>query len=220
MLKVSAQVFSYVFHPLMVMSYGLLMLLIINPYMFGYSDTMAGTKLLLVVWMSSFVLPAFATVMMVMTGLIPSLELKEDRMMRIGPMIMTAIFYLWLARNFYHNPDIPPLFSAYVLGATLSVLIAFFINIFSKISLHSVAMGGWLMLTIMMIRFFDFSSFNLHLGSQVYSVGLNYWLYSVLLLSGITGTARLLLKAHVMNEISVGFLVGLVGQVIAFRILL
>ncbi|HHB78708.1 MAG TPA: hypothetical protein ENK85_05710 [Saprospiraceae bacterium] len=219
MLKAGAKVISYLFHPLMVMSYGLIMLLIINPYMFGFSSPMGGDKLILIVWLSSFLLPAFAALMMKFTGLIPSLELSQDRMTRIGPLIVTSIFYLWLARNFYHNPSIPPIFSAYVMGATISLLIAFFINLFKKISLHGVGMGGWLMLTIFMYKYFDFDSFTLRLGADVYQVGLNYWLFLVLILSGIVGTARLILKAHELDEVSIGFLVGVLGQIIALRLL-
>ncbi len=219
MLKVSAKIISYLFHPLMVMSYGLIMLLIINPYMFGYSTPLGGDKLLLVVFMSSFVLPAFAAVMMKFTGLIPSLEMNQDRMDRIGPLIVTSIFYLWLARNFYEHPSIPPIFSSYVLGATLSLLTAFFINLFKKLSLHGVGMGGWLMLTIFMFKYFDFDAFSLNFGGYSYNIGLNYWLFLVLLLSGMVGTARLALKAHQLNEVSIGFIVGMLGQIVAFRLL-
>ena len=219
MLKIGAHFFSYLFHPLLIMSYGLIMLLLINPYMFGYSRALDGTKLLAIVWVSSFLLPGFATLMMKMTGLIPSLQM-EDRMMRIGPFIVAGIFYLWLARNFYHNPAIPPIFSAYVLGATIALFVAFFTNLFKKISLHSVGMAGWLMLTILMLRYFAFDFFTLDLGGESYKIGLNYWLYFVLLLSGIVGSARLALKVHDLDEVSYGFLIGLLGQVVAFRLLL
>ncbi len=218
MLKAGAQIISYLFHPLMVMSYGLIMLLIINPYMFGYSAPWAGSKLVLIVWLTSFLLPAFATLMMKFTGLIPSLEM-EDRMIRIGPFIVAGIFYLWLARNFYQNPAIPPIFSSYVIGATISLFVAFFVNLFKKISLHSVGMGGWMMLTILMFKYFDFDSFTLHWGEATYHIGLSYWLYLVLLLSGIVGSARLALRAHVLEEVSIGYLIGIVGQIIAFRIM-
>jgi len=219
MLKVSAKIISYLFHPLIVISYGLIMLLITNPYMFGYSSPIGGDRLLLVVFMSSFILPAFAAVMMKFTGLIPSLELTDNRMDRVGPLIVTSIFYLWLARNFYEHPSIPPIFSSYVLGATISLLIAFFINLFKKLSLHGVGMGGWLMLTIFMFKYFDFDSFPLKLGEHAYNIGLNYWLFLVLLLSGIVGTSRLALKAHQLDEVSIGFIVGMLGQIIAFRLL-
>ena len=219
MLKASAKFISYLFHPLIVMSYGLMMLLIINPYMFGYRTPMGGDKLLLVVFMSSFVLPAFAAVMMKFTGLIPSLEMTKDRMDRVGPLIVTSVFYLWLARNFYEHPSIPPIFSSYVLGATISLLLAFFINLFKKLSLHAVGMGGWLMLTVFLFKYFDFDSFSVNFAGNTYNVGLNYWLFLVLILSGIVGTSRLALKAHQLDEVSIGFIVGMLGQIVAFRIL-
>lgn len=219
MLKIGANFISYLFHPLIVMSYGLVMLLIINPYMFGYSSPQGGDKLLLVVFMSSFVLPAFAAVMMKFTGLIPTLEMAKDRMNRVGPLIVTSIFYLWLARNFYEHPSIPPIFSAYVLGATISLLVAFFVNLFKKLSLHGMGMGGWLMLTIFMFKYFDFDAFSITFGGSAYNIGLNYWLFLVLILSGVVGSSRLALKAHQLDEVSIGFMVGLLGQIIAFRLL-
>ena len=95
-----------------------------------------------------------------------------------------------------------------------------FTNLFKKISLHSVGMAGWLMLTILMLGYFEFDSFTLSLGGEAYEIGLSYWLYIVLLLSGIVGSARLALKVHDLDEVSYGFLIGLLGQIIAFRLLL
>lgn len=219
MLKIGSKIVSYAFHPLMMMTYGLIMLIVVNPYMFGYGSLMDGMPLILIVWASSFFYPAFATAMLRFTNLIPSIEM-EDRMSRVGPMIITLVFYLWLARNFYQDPRYPTIFSAYVLGASLSLMIAFFINLFMKVSLHSIGVSGWLMLTIVMASYFGFSTFTVVVGSGAYQIGVAVWLFGVLLISGLVGTARLALGAHTLEELSYGFLVGLLGQVVAFRILL
>ncbi len=192
--------------------------MIINPYMFSCHTLKDCSRLLVMIWVSTFFLPAIGVLVMRGAGLITSLQM-EERMERVGPMIMSAVLYLWLARNFYHSPSVPKLLSIFVLGAAISLLISFSTNLFYKLSLHAVAMGGWLALTVMMFRYFDFGSFDVRIGQAICHIGLVYWLLYVLFVTGLVGSARLALGAHRPGEVMWGYFVGALGQWIAYVVL-
>ena len=156
--------------------------------------------------------------MMYGTGLIQSIELR-DKSERIGPLIVTAIAYLWLFLNIRTHSAIPGLFSSFVLGAIIAIFIAFFINNFSKISLHAVGLGG---------LFFTMLNLILTYGRPVTHIQvtpeLSFAIHNILFISivtiiiGAVLTSRLYLKAHNIQDVFGGFLVGVVSQIIALKI--
>ena len=81
MLKPLAQVISVLFHPLLIVTYMLVLLLLINPYLFGvYSIGDKFSKLLILqVFLSTFFIPGFAVAMLRFTGLVSSLEMKTKK---------------------------------------------------------------------------------------------------------------------------------------------
>ena len=152
------------------------------------------------------------------TGLITSIKM-EEKTERIGPLIVTSISYLWLFLNIRTHNAFPSVFSAFVLGAVISLFIAFFINNFSKISLHAVGLGGLLM-----------SVFHLSLSNgRAYSViklfgDMSLSIHNLLLLSliiiviGAVLSSRLLLKAHRLQDVTGGLIVGIIGQLISIKL--
>ena len=143
-----------------------------------------------------------------------------ERTDRIGPLITTAIFYLWLFLNIYRNPGIPLVFSIFVLGSIVAIFIAFFINNFSKISLHSVGMGGMLAACLIIKEKFSYNTFPLDLGSLgAYIVNMNLVVIVLIIVAGLVGTSRLILDAHKIQDIYGGFIVGAFAQIISFIIL-
>ena len=143
MVKWLAHFISFVFHPLLILTYMLVLLILVNPYLFGVSSIweIDSQLLILRIFFSTFFIPAISVVLMRLLGLIESLEMR-DRQERIGPYIITGVFYLWIFRNFLSNSQVPDAYTTFVLGATISLFLAFFINIFTKISAHAVGMGG------------------------------------------------------------------------------
>lgn len=218
-----ARLISLVLHPLLVLTYMLIFLLLVNPYLFGiYSiSDQTGKALLLRVFLSSFFIPMVAILMLRFTGLIRSLEMpqKEDR---IGPYIITGVFYLWLFRNFLDNNQIPALFVSFTLGATIALFLAFFINIFSKISIHALGMGG--LLGVVVLTMAVFPEYNFLSPAQargdVWQLDLRFLLVGLIFLSGAVGSARLALRAHEPMDLWGGYLVGFVAQFIAARFIL
>jgi membrane-associated phospholipid phosphatase len=121
-------------------------------------------------------------------------------------------------RNFLGNAQVPNGFSAFLLGAAIGLFIAFFINIFSKISAHAVGMGGLLGMVVITLLLFSHDTFLVHLGAiGIYEVSMYWVLMLTVLLAGLVGTCRLILQAHEPTDLYGGYLVGFVSQFIALR---
>ncbi len=223
MLKTSAQLISFVLHPLMVPTYMLIILMLVNPFAFSVSSIgdMSSRLLLIRLFLSTFFIPVFAVMMLRFLGLVKSIELK-DQDERIGPYIITGIFYLWMFKNFLSSSQIPTIYASFLLGATIALFVAFFINIFSKISVHTVGMGGLLaMVLITWMTYFDYQTFVVDLPFLGrYQISLFALFLSTIFLSGMVGTARLLLNAHDQQDVYGGYLIGFAAQLIAYRILI
>ena len=222
MLKTFAKIVSVVFHPLLIVTYMLTLILLINPYLFGVRDITEkrATIFLLGILLSTFFLPLFATLMLKFLGMAKSLELA-DREERYVPYIITGAFYLWIVVNFFNNSDIPKPYTVFILGATIALFLSFFINLFSKISAHAVGMGGLLAMVVITFLLFSYGSFSIPLpGTGALRISMNALLLLVILLTGLVGTCRLILKAHDPFDVYGGYIVGFSSQFIALRILL
>ena len=209
-----AYFFSSLFHPLIVLTYGLFYLLLTNPYAFGSSHWSGQSLLLIKCFIYTFLFPLLGVVMMRMLGLNTTLRLpkKEDR---IGPLIIVIVFYVWFLVNIFSNPDIPQLFVQFVLGATIAVSLSFFFNVFIKISLHAVGLGG--AIGLIAIGGYIYQAEYMSIG--IYELHYFVSLIILVLLAGLICSLRLLTEAHIPKEIYGGLLVGLSAQFIAMRIL-
>lgn len=220
-LRSIAQIISLVFHPLLIVTYMLVTLLLINPYLFGVNSISdpSSKELILRVFLSTFFIPAFSVAMLRFLGLIDSIEMKTKEE-RIGPYIITGVFYLWMLRNFWDNSNVPSIFTSLMLGSVIALFIAFFFNIFTKISAHAVGMGGLTATVVIAMLLFRYDSFFINstiLGA--FEVSMASLLMVFILLAGLVGTSRLILAAHVPKELYSGYIVGFCSQFIALRFL-
>lgn len=219
MLKSLAWVVSVIFHPLLIPTYMLVLLLMLNPYLFGVSSLSDPNSrlLLLLVFLYTFFIPSISVGVMYMLGMVGSVSMP-DRQDRIGPYLITGMLYLWVYYNFSQNGTLPPAYTSFMLGSVIALFVAFFINIFSKISAHAVGMGGLLAMVVISMWLYSYGFFAVeirHLGMVEFStLGL---LLVVILASGLVGTARLFLKAHQPVDVYGGYLVGFITQFIALR---
>ncbi|MBL7814446.1 MAG: hypothetical protein JNL70_05525 [Saprospiraceae bacterium] len=221
-MKIAAQIISVVAHPLLMLTYMLLLLLLVNPYLFGVNSIsdLESRKLILSVFFSSFLLPAIAIFLMLKLELISSLEMR-NKQDRIGPFIVTGVFYLWIFQNVLRNNDMPTAFLIAVLGTTMGLFLCFLINLFFKISLHATGIGGYIGMVLITMWLYSYGTFDMWLpfvGSC--SVSINFVLIASILIAGLIGSARLGLGAHTSRELYSGFLLGLICQYAALKILL
>ena len=91
--------------------------------------------------------------------------------------------------------------TAALLGASLSVFMSFFFNLFFKIRLHTVGVGNFIAIGLLLALS---SGFNLEIPLML-----------IIIIAGLVGSARIYLKAHRSGEVYSGYMVGIMGQLIA-----
>ncbi|MFT6321485.1 MAG: membrane-associated phospholipid phosphatase [Granulosicoccus sp.] len=196
-------------------TYMLLMLLSVDPHLFGTNSVKGGMDNIMMIFASTFFIPIISVLMMKALKLIPSLELK-DAQDRIGPFIVTGVFYISTYYLIYRNPNMPVAFKACFLGAVIGLFLAFLITLFSKISLHAVGVGGFLGMILITIQRSELFPFVCNTGVfGMVEVSLFGLLSTTILICGIVGTSRLILDAHEPKDLYGGYLVGLATQFIA-----
>jgi len=213
-MKPIAQFISWVFHPLLILTYMICLLMVVNPYSFGFSQVGEGRSGLLIIYLflQATLIPAIAISMMKTLGLVPNIDLG-DRTSRIGPFITVGILYLWLYVSFNRLPDVPPVFKSAILGCVIALFTAFVLNIFSKISLHAVGMGSLIGMIMVTMLLFNYNSFQF--GDNSYSM--YSLLFLAIALAGLVGSARMILENPSPKDLYGGYLVGFATQLIALQ---
>lgn len=215
--QILAIVVSYLFHPLFMLFYTLFLLICLKPQLFGVLIWSEQMTLLLMILIYSAVIPGISIALMRMTGLIKSLNM-ENRFERIGPLIICAIFNLWLWINLKSQENIPKLFTAFVLASIICIFISFVINTGIKISLHAVGMASFCTMWIL-VRFYhseDGIFYFRFVKESLSGFHLHGLIALSFILAGCIGTCRLYLKAHELHEIHLGFFVGIFSTILAF----
>lgn len=117
---------------------------------------------------------------------------KERRMV---PYIITIICYF----TCYYLMSVVriPQFMADILVAALAIqVVCAIINVWWKISTHCAAIGGFEGALIAFSVLFSFNPL--------------WWFCVILLIAGMVGTSRMILRQHTLAQVTAGFLVGLV----------
>lgn len=219
-LRFASKLVSYLFHPIFILFYVFLLMILVNPYQFSIQNQQDKGILIITVFISSVFFPLISILIMRGLGLVKSFEMK-DKMERIGPFIATGIFYLWLFTNIKGNDDVPHAFTVIVLGTVIGLFIGFALNTVSKVSLHSIGMGG-LIGSLLLVKFkFGYEYFTVDLlRFGAYLVNVNTLLLVGFIIAGLVGTSRLVLKAHNEQDVYGGYVIGLFAQLLAIIIFL
>ena len=206
-MKAISTFISYLFHPFLFPLFGAILILGLNPNMFGLFGEVTHIKWLIVIFALTFMFPAVWILMMKGLEMIDSLKMETPKE-RIVPFVATITFYLWATWMFKANvamkmPSNPFLFYM-MMGACISISIAFFLNSWSHISLHTLGAGSIIGLILILIKV---SSFDIRFVFVV-----------AIILAGLIGTARLILKGHTESEVLGGYFIGFIGQFLAFSV--
>ena len=136
--------------------------------------------------------PLLSILYLLFSKRIKSLQIEEKEE-RILPILFTII---WMLIGYYFLGNIleyAPVVNSIYLGMIATLGITLLITKYWKISLHMAAIGG---------------CFGVFLNLQyIYGGVINYVIF-ILILSGLLGYSRAILKAHNMRQIYSGFLLG------------
>lgn len=190
-----AHVVSYLFHPILLPTYCILLLMWANPFYIASIKSAQGYQLFVSVFFNTCLLPVFIMRMFKNLGFIKDFNL-DDRKERALPylLMISFLFWAWFVLKFYMG--FPAIVHETLWGCFLSVMAAYFVNIFYfKISMHTLGMGG---LFVVALRASFIATSNIQLA-----------LIAVILIGGLVGTARLILNAHKPVEIYYGYFLGI-----------
>ncbi len=185
-----AHIWSGVFHPLVLTSYLFVALFYVDLSIFPFSFR-AKEQLMILIFLSTCLLPLITMLLLHVFNLIPSLYLP-DRRSRPAPFLLMSLLYSLATYYFYFHFKVSTMISLILLIVTIALFLLTLISLFYKMSAHAVAVGG---------------AVGILCGFQVQNP--NYMLfYPVLIgfvLAGFVLSARLRLRAHRPDEILSGF---------------
>ena len=219
-MKILANIISTLGHPLILIGLLLILTYSIDSYSYYLDGKNAIGAFLITSFFLLILFPVVGIGMLAGLKMISSIQMpkREDR---IGPLIITLSFYIWYFINVKDNFAMPDTLKMVALGAVLAVGLGFFINNFFKVSLHAIGASSAVVSFLIMVLILDKAQFDLvlpYLGNIRLSSIFVLLVFTVF--AGLIGASRLYLKAHTSIEVYTGYLVGVLAQVLAFRIII
>ena len=200
-IRFAAQFFSYLLHPVFIPVYVTAYLALMHPLLFaGFSKTERLTTIA-IVFLNTCFFPLMTVILLKALGFIQSIQLHTQKD-RIIPYIASGIFYFWAYSVFKGQTDYPTILIVFLLGIFLSSSAALIANIYYKVSMHAIGMGGATGILLLLLL-----QHNL----------LPAWpLSAAFLLSGVVLSSRLVIKSHSPFDAYSGFIIGLLLQGVAY----
>ncbi|HTH55079.1 MAG TPA: phosphatase PAP2 family protein [Cyclobacteriaceae bacterium] len=203
-MKIAAKIISYLFHPLLLATYLVLVIGKFFPAMLMMISYRHVMLVALFVFAFTFLFPAINLWLLRTLGSISSLQL-ESRHERKQPFVIITIMYVLVAYLFYVKLPFSANFNKLMTIVAVLVITATVLTFFIKVSVHSLAMGGWIGILFPLIRF---------------APELLWPTAAITVIAGLVISARLYLNAHTMKEVVIGAAAGVAvgygGMVVLF----
>jgi hypothetical protein len=195
-LKKILPIFSYILHPIFISMYATLFYLFYKDDAFTIQEKYFVLFQILII---TFIVPILFFLLLRSTGNVKSVMIHETSQ-RIIPLILQCFLFILLVKRSIVITRYPEL-HFFFLGGLFSTIIALIYSLFKvKASLHMMAISGLAVFVIGM---------NMHL--QMHSP---YWPAFLILLTGVTASSRLEMNAHTYRELFIGFIIGILPQVL------
>lgn len=192
-----AKIFSIVFHPLLMFVYGLA-IIFSAPTLFGYLPVEIKKLMFLIILVNNVFLPVSLLPFFMHRGIISSWTVNE-RKERTIPLILTTLLY-GVTSYIIFRYQIPIFLKSYIFSSFFLSLIVTVINLWWKISLHSVGAGALLGIVLIL--------------SDRTHTSLVEYLILVIITGGLVLSSRLKLNYHNPQQVWLGFLSGFAGLVL------
>jgi membrane-associated phospholipid phosphatase len=187
-----ARIISVVFHPVLIPTYIIAVLLHLNVFFALIIPVDAKWKIIALVFITSALFPILVLYGMYRFRLVGDL-MMDNRKDRLYPYIATTIF-LFMTYYLVWQINLSPVYYYCLLGAAIVSVVTLLINFSWKISAHTVAMGA-------AAGAFIGLQLELHIN-LVWQIALS------ILISGLVGYARLRTGSHSQAQIYTGYLLG------------
>lgn len=196
------KILATLFHPLLITTYGTAAYVFIIRRIDFLAAGNVNWLILGLIFASTFLLPLISVFIMYRFGMIGTMQMHTAKE-RNWPLIQSTVIYL-VALFAMNTRIIPTFIQLLTLTAAVCMLEALIINLWWKISLHMIGIGGLCGALIITAR-----------NDSKVPLGL---LSAVFVIAGIIGTARMIIGAHNIAQITAGFLLGIVSALVLFTL--
>ena len=207
-LKIPAQVISWLFHPVFIPVYVVWFLLYVHPYLFAGFSGQQKMRIMMMAIVSFTFFPLVTVLLLKGLKFIDTIYLRTQRD-RVIPFIACMTWYFWIAYVWYNfgktgdAVDMPSEALQFALAAFISTIFGLMVNIKMKVSLHAISMG-------IVVAFFLLMALQQDLHFGIY-------LSVAFLVAGLVCTARFIVSDHTGAEVYGGLVVGMLSMLAAFQ---
>jgi len=199
-LKIPATIISYVFHPVFMPVMMAIALYKLAPLSFAGIEPSIMSRWTAAIAINTVMFPLLTVALLKGLGFIKSIQMYDSKD-RIIPLIATMIFYFW-AYLVVKNVQTPLILRTLILGSYWGIIIMFLVSIFYKVSMHTTAAGGMLGILIVLM--------------MIGPINMQVPLFAAIVIAGLMGTARLILKAHTPAQVWLGYVLGIAAMISAY----
>lgn len=191
-LKRFSTLLSWVLVPLMMPVYGIM--LVFSESLLSYTSFHTKVVFTLIVFAINVVLPMLLVLVLKKIGVVQDVGLN-NRKERSIPYIITIIALLGTA-VYVHYKGAPTWLTMFFVGGALAGVINFIVNFRWKISAHAAGIAGVVAMLLIILK------------EGVPQPGCYVWFIVMIILSGLLGSARVLLGRHTPMQVLCGYTVG------------
>lgn len=192
-----AKILSTVFHPLLMITYGVSLTLLYT-YLAIYPASLKA-MLLGGAFICTAIIPGLFIILLKLSGSLSDLELtlRSERVLPYLTMIFSVLVFVFFVRRI----QVPFWLIGLLLGTAASLMISMCINFYWKISIHGLGIGG-LMGAVMGV-------------ARIHLLNASWLLIVLLLAAGLLATSRIILKKHSPMQTYAGICLGFICTFVA-----
>ena len=194
-----AQFISIVGHPLFMPFYAMVLIFQFNPYIDLQLPKNIQIIVLTILCLFTILLPIITAIILLKLGVVKSIYMKTAEE-RKWPFLLSVLWY-YLCFELLKNIALPISLYLLMIGAITIILIAHFITLHWKISVHMLGIGGVIGAMIGLSQRFQFNHF--------------YLILFLFFVAGLIGYARLKTNSHNYRQVYAGFILGVIVEWIA-----
>ncbi|MGC4035475.1 MAG: hypothetical protein QM764_05900 [Chitinophagaceae bacterium] len=200
-IRIVANIISYVFHPLFIPVYLIWFYVRSQPYLFSGFSVQERTFLILRFGVMYTLFPLFSVLLLKGLGFIKSIQLKTQPE-RIIPYIICMVYYWWMWYVLHNQTEYAGDIVTLAFAIFIASIFGLLVNILMKVSMHTMAVG-------VAIAFLMNMGFSQDISFTVYiSIGL--------LITGLVCTSRMIVSDHIPQEIYSGLFIGVISFLLAY----
>ncbi|MCH2198427.1 MAG: hypothetical protein MK081_06565 [Flavobacteriales bacterium] len=187
----TANIISYVLHPLWMPLFTLVLAYFLDPFI-GLHPEMF--KFLLLIVLINTIAPGLSILVMKRKGIISDLDIRNRRE-RLAPFLLFLFYYVLSYILLRFNTDIVPIDIFIIFFSLLISLVSgLLINSQTKISMHLMAIGGLCGVLAGL--------------NELHLLGIGWVVAALLMGAGVLGWARIRMGVHTHQQVYLGFSVG------------